>query len=81
MSDTILRFTFSTLRSSHGAVLSVTSTNLGKLSHISGPNLPLASVALPANTSVSYAIVYEGSEASGARPSLNSCSILATFAE
>ena len=50
----------------NGAALSVAATNLGKLSRISGPDLPLASVALPANTSVSYAIVYEGADASGA---------------
>jgi hypothetical protein len=31
---------------------------------ISGPDLPLASVAVPAETQVSYAIVYEGDEAS-----------------
>ena len=42
----VLRFTFSTLRSSHGAALSVANTNLGKLSHISGPDLPLAPVAV-----------------------------------
>ena len=89
MTDTVLRFTFSTLRSSHGAAssfgmnrinfngfsfplgtngaaLSVASANLAKLLHLSGPGLPLAPVAVPANTSVSYAIVYEGIEASGA---------------
>ena len=48
----------------NGAALSLAATNLGKLCHISGPGLPLASVAVPANTSVSYAIVYEGNEAS-----------------
>ena len=48
----------------NGASLSVAVTNLSKLSHISGPGLPLAAVAIPANTSVSYAIVYEGNEAS-----------------
>ena len=48
----------------NGASLSVAVTNLSKLSHISGPGLPLADVAIPANTSVSYAIVYEGNEAS-----------------
>ena len=62
----------------NGAALSVTSTNLGKLSHISGPGLPLASVALPANTSVSYAIVYEGADASGAADDI---SVTATLAE
>ena len=48
----------------NGAALSVAATNLGKLNHISGPGLPLAPVSIPANTSVSYAIVYEGNEAS-----------------
>ena len=48
----------------NGASLSVAVTNLGKLCHISGPGLPLAAVAIPANISVSYAIVYEGNEAS-----------------
>ena len=62
----------------NGAALSVSATNLGKLSHISGPDLPLASVALPANTSVSYAIVYEGSEASGAADDI---SVTATLTE
>ncbi len=62
----------------NGAALSVSATNLGKLSHISGPGLPLASVALPANTSVSYAIVYEGSEASGAADDI---SVTATLTE
>ena len=32
----------------NGAALSVAATNLGKLSHISGPGLPLASIARPA---------------------------------
>ena len=48
----------------NGGTLSVTSANIGKLSRISGPDLPLASVAVPAETQVSYAIVYEGDEAS-----------------
>ena len=78
MSDTILRFTFSTLRSSHGAALSVAATNLGKLNHISGPGLPLAPVAIAANTSVSYAIVYEGNEASD---SADDISVTATLTE
>ena len=47
-----------------GGTLSVTSTNIGKLSRISGPDLPLASVAVPAETQVSYSIVYEGATAS-----------------
>jgi len=48
----------------NGGTLSVASTNLAKLTRISGPDLPLASVAVPAETQVSYAIVYEGHEAS-----------------
>ena len=48
----------------NGAVLSVESTNLVKLVGISGPNLPLAAVNVPAETQVSYSIVYEGLEAS-----------------
>ncbi len=78
MTDTVLRFTFSTLRSSHGAALSVAATNLGKLSHISGPGLPLAPVAIPANTSVSYAIVYEGNEASDAADDISVTATLST---
>ena len=50
----------------NGGTLSVTSANIGKLSRISGPDLPLASVAVPAETQVSYAIVYEGATASTA---------------
>ena len=50
----------------NGGTLSVTSANIGKLSRISGPDLPLASVAVPAETQVSYAIVYEGATASDA---------------
>jgi hypothetical protein len=48
----------------NGAVLSVESTNLVKLVSISGPNLPLSTVNVPAETQVSYSIVYEGVEAS-----------------
>ena len=48
----------------NGGTLSVTSANIGKLSRISGPDLPLASVAVPAEMQVSYAIVYEGATAS-----------------
>ena len=48
----------------NGAVLSVESTNLVKLVSISGPNLPLSTVNVPAETQVSYSIVYEGLEAS-----------------
>ena len=48
----------------NGGTLSVTSANIGKLSRISGPDLPLAPVAVPAETQVSYAIVYEGATAS-----------------
>ena len=48
-----------------GAVLSIESTNLVKLVSISGPNLPLLPVNVPAETQVSYSIVYEGLEASG----------------
>ena len=62
----------------NGAALSVAATNLGKLSHISGPGLPLAPLAIPANTSVSYAIVYEGNEASGAADDI---SVTATLTE
>ena len=47
-----------------GAVLSIESTNLVKLVSISGPNLPLSPVNVPAETQVSYSIVYEGLEAS-----------------
>ncbi len=50
----------------NGATLSVTSANLSKLTRLSGPDLPLASVAVPAGTQVSYAIVYEGNEESAA---------------
>ena len=62
----------------NGAALSVANTNLGKLSHISGPGLPLAAVAIPANTSVSYAIVYEGNAASDAADDI---SVTATLTE
>ena len=48
----------------NGGTLSVTSANIGKLSRISGPDLPLAFVAVPAEMQVSYAIVYEGATAS-----------------
>ena len=48
----------------NGAVLSVESTNLVKLVSISGPNFPLSTVNVPAETQVSYSIVYEGLEAS-----------------
>ena len=50
----------------NGATLSVTRANLSKLTRLSGPDLPLASVAVPAGTQVSYAIVYEGNEESAA---------------
>lgn len=50
----------------NGATLSVTQANISKLASISGPDLPLASVSVPAQTQVSYSIVYEGAEASGA---------------
>ena len=62
----------------NGGTLSVTSANIGKLSRISGPDLPLASVAVPAETQVSYAIVYEGGEASA---TTNDICVIATFAE
>ena len=62
----------------NGAALSVAATNLGKLSHISGPDLPLTSIALPANTSVSYAIVYEGNAPS---LSTNDVAIVAEIAD
>ena len=48
----------------NGGTLSVSSSNLAKLMRISGPDLPLAPVAVPAETQVSYAIVYEGATAS-----------------
>ena len=48
----------------NGGTLSVASSNLVKLTRISGPDLPAASVAVPADTQVSYAIVYEGAAAS-----------------
>ena len=50
----------------NGVTLSVTSANLSKLTRLSGPDHPLASVAVPAGTQVSYAIVYEGNEESAA---------------
>ena len=62
----------------NGGTLSVTSANLAKLTRISGPDLPLASVAVPAETQVSYAVVYEGDEASEAT---NDICVVATFAE
>ena len=48
----------------NGGTLSVASSNLVKLTRISGPDLPAASIAVPADTQVSYAIVYEGAAAS-----------------
>jgi hypothetical protein len=48
----------------NGATLTVSATNLVKLSHLSGPGLPLAPVSVPAETRVSYSIVYDGLEAS-----------------
>ena len=48
----------------NGGTLSVTSANLAKLTCLSGPDLPLASVSVPAETQVSYSIVYEGATAS-----------------
>ena len=62
----------------NGGTLSVTSANIGKLSRISGPDLPLASVAVPAETQVSYAIVYEGATASDAT---NDVVVSATLSE
>ena len=44
----------------NGATLSVTQANISKLASISGPDLPLAAVTVPAETQVSYSIVYEG---------------------
>ncbi len=48
----------------NGASLAVSPSNLSKLARISGPDLPLAPVAVPAGMQVSYSIVYEGCEAS-----------------
>ena len=50
----------------NGATLSVSTANLSKLSRLSGPDLPLVPVVVPAETQVSYSIVYEGNEASDA---------------
>ena len=49
-----------------GGTLTVASSNLAKLTHLSGPDLPFAPVAVPASTQVSYSVVYEGNEASAA---------------
>ena len=62
----------------NGAVLTVSTTNLVKLSHLSGPGLPLASVSVPAETSVSYSIVYEGLAESDAQ---NDIAVTATVTE
>jgi len=50
----------------NGGTLSVASANLAKLTRLSGLDLPLAPVTVPPLTQVSYAIVYEGNEASAA---------------
>ena len=62
----------------NGATLSVVATNLGKLGRISGPDLPLAPVSVPAETQVSYSIVYEGEQASA---TTNDVVVAATLAE
>ena len=62
----------------NGATLTVSATNLVKLSHLSGPGLPLAPVSVPAETSVSYSIVYDGLEASETQDDI---AVTATVAE
>ena len=61
----------------NGGVLSVTSTNITKLTRVSGPDLPLAPVAVPSGSQVMYSIVYEGREASGVADDINVTAVLA----
>ena len=62
----------------NGGTLSVVTSNLAKLTHSSGPDIPIAPVVIPAETQVSYAIVYEGAEAS---ETMNDVCVVATFTE
>lgn len=66
--STQTKLTITAWGGSSGSTLTVRGSNLNKLSKVSGANLPLAPVSVPAGMEVSYEVVYEGcspSEASG----------------
>ena len=62
----------------YGGTLTVDTTNISKLSKLSGPILPATSVSVPAESTVSYSIVYDANEYSA---TTNDISVVATFAE
>lgn len=47
-----------------GSTLTVTGSNLNKLSKVSGANLPFTALSIPAGMEVSYEVVYEGQDQS-----------------
>ena len=62
----------------NGGTLTIDTANISKLNKLSGPMLPAMSVPVPAESSVSYSIVYEAGEYSA---TTNDISVVATFAE
>ena len=62
----------------NGGTLTVDTANISKLNKLSGPMLPAMSVPVPAESSVSYSIVYEANEHSSVT---NDISVIATFTE
>ena len=62
----------------NGGTLTVDTVNISKLDKLSGPVLPAMSVSVPAESSVSYSIVYEAGEHSA---TTNDIAVVATFVE
>ncbi len=62
----------------NGGTLTIDTANISKLNKLSGPMLPAMSVPVPAESSVSYSIVYEANEHSSVT---NDISVIATFTE
>ena len=62
--STATMLTISANGGTNGAVLSVSTTNLGKLQKNSGPAFPAQSVSVPARQSITYAMNYVGLSAS-----------------
>ena len=62
----------------YGGLLAVNTVNLSKLNKLSGPVLPVMAVPVPAESSVSYSIVYDAGEYS---TTTNDISVAATFVE
>ena len=62
----------------NGGTLTIDTANISKLNKLSGPMLPAMSVPVPAESFVSYSIVYEANEHSSVT---NDISVIATFTE